>query len=599
MFLPVCREDMEKRNWQYLHFLLIGGDAYVDHCTFGTALIGRYLESLGYRVGIIAQPDWKSDKDWLKMGRPAYGVFIAAGNMDSMLSHYTAAKKPRRQDLYSPGGKRGLRPDYASVVYTRKAREVFGENMPLILGGVEASLRRFVHYDYWQDKLLPSVIYEAGADLLIYGMAEHATKEVARILSHKGSARDCRHVSGLSYIAKDEKDLPEKYILLPSYEEMQKSKRAFAEGFRIEEREQNFVSGATLVQKHGKCFVVNNRPASPLSMKEMDDLYALPFERAWHPSYDKAGGVPAFNEVKFSITSHRGCFGGCSFCSINFHQGRLIQSRSAASILQEAKILTSLPDFKGYIHDVGGPTANFRLQICKKAQTQGPCKDKRCMYPYICKSLPLNSNEYEKLLTDLRKLPKVKKVFVRSGLRFDYAMAEKSRSFLHTLCRYHISGQLKIAPEHISLAVLSCMGKPKAEVYNAFCKEYNDINRKIHKEQYLVPYFISSHPGSTLKDAVMLAEYMRDHHINPEQVQDFIPTPGSRSTCMYYTGLDPDTMRPVYCAVSAEDKAMQRALLQYKDPKNREMVIKALKKAGREDLIGSGKKCLIKIKEGK
>jgi len=594
MFLPVCREDMEKRGWQYLHFLLVSGDAYVDHCSFGTALIGRYLESLGYRVGILAQPDCKNDADWLKMGRPAYGVILAAGNMDSMLSHYTAAKKPRRNDAYSPGGKRGLRPDYASVVYCRKAREVFGGKMPLILGGVEASLRRFAHYDYWQDKLLPSVLYESGADLLIYGMAEHATKEVAEILSHKGKVSDCRHIQGLSYIAQDASELPEDRLEIPSYEEMLKNKRAFAEGFRLAEREQNFVDGKALVQKHKDCYVVNNRPAKPLSMKEMDELYALPFERAWHPDYDKAGGIPAFSEVKFSITSHRGCFGGCSFCSINFHQGRLIQSRSAESILKEVKLLTELPDFKGYIHDVGGPTANFRLQVCKKAQTQGPCRDKRCMHPHICNVLPKDSSEYEKLLTDIRKLPKVKAVFVRSGLRFDYALAEKSRSFLHTLCRYHVSGQLKIAPEHISAPVLTCMGKPKADVYNAFCKEYNEINRKLHKNQYLVPYFISSHPGSTLKDAVALAEYMRDNHIRPEQVQDFIPTPGSRSTCMYYSGLDPDTMRPVFCAGTPEEKAMQRALLQYSDPKNKALVQKALKQAGRADLIGSGKKCLVK-----
>lgn len=594
MFLPVCREDMEARGWQYLHFLLIGGDAYVDHCSFGTAIVGRYLESLGYRVGIIAQPDMKNNEDWLRMGRPAYGIFVGAGNMDSMLSHYTAAKKPRRSDAYSPGGRRGLRPDYASVAYCRKVREIFGEKMPIILGGVEASLRRFVHYDYWQDRLLPSVLAESGADLLVYGMSEHANKELAAILSHKGKVADCRNIQGLCYIAESEAELPEKYLELPSYEACLKSKRAFAESFKPAEREQNFVSGLSLVQKHGQKWVVSNRPAKPLSMKEMDELYALPFERAWHPMYDKLGGVPAFDEVKFSITSHRGCFGGCSFCSLNFHQGRLIQSRSGASVLAEAKLLSELPDFKGYINDVGGPTANFRLQICKKAQLQGPCKDKQCMYPYICGNLPKDSSEYERLLTDIRKLPKVKGVFVRSGLRFDYALAEKSRSFLHTLCRYHVSGQLKIAPEHIAPQVLATMQKPKAGVYRAFCREYAEINEKLHKKQFLVPYFISSHPGSTLKEAVELAEYMRDNHIRPEQVQDFIPTPGSRSTCMYYSGLDPDTLRPVYCAKMPEEKAMQRALLQYSDPKNKALVQKALRLAGREDLIGNGKKCLVR-----
>ena len=596
MLLPTNKEEMALRDWEYLDFLLISGDAYVDHSSFGTALIGRWLEHLGYRVGIIAQPDIESDDDFLRMGRPGMGIMLAAGNMDSMLSNYSMQGKARRRDDYSPGGRVGARPDYASLAYSRRAREIFGEKIPIIMGGVEASLRRFAHYDYWSDKVLPSFLYNSGADLLAYGMSELTVRDMAAVFSDR-KAKDklslCTEIAGVSWICREREVLPSNVLLLPSYEEVSRDKKAFAAAFVAADREQNFFDGKPLAQAHGNVWIVNNRPSRPLTTEELDKIYELPYERRWHPSYDAQGGIPAFAEIKFSLQSHRGCFGGCSFCSLNFHQGRVIQSRSSESLLREAEILINLPDFKGYIHDVGGPTANFRGQVCKKAAGSGPCRDRQCLYPRICKLLPMDSSEYEKLLTDLRKLPKVKGVFIRSGLRFDYAMAEKSRSFLHTLCRYHISGQLKTAPEHVSSNVLKLMMKPPRTVYEGFVREYKEINRKQNKKQFLVPYFISSHPGCTLKDSVELAEYMRDHHVHPEQVQDFIPTPGSRSTCMYYTGLDPETMRGVYIPRSREEKLMQRALLQYSLPENKPMVIKALKKAGRDDLIGTAKKCLV------
>ncbi|MCL2816928.1 MAG: YgiQ family radical SAM protein [Clostridiales bacterium] len=588
---------MREKGWPCLDFLLISGDAYVDHSSFGAAIIGRFLESKGFKVGVLPQPDWRKDGDFLRMGRPRLAVLVSSGNLDSMLANYTAAKKPRKKDDYSLGGRAGLRPDYAIEVYAKKARALFGPEMPLILGGMEASLRRFVHYDYWRDEVLPSVLVSSEADLLIYGMAEAALAEVAARLAAGFPPAACRDVAGLAYALRDEALLPAEALRLPSLDEVKRDKKAFARAFMLADKEQNFADGKILAQKNGEAWVVNNRPARPLTAGELDAVYELPYERRWHPSYDASGGIPAFDEVRFSLLSHRGCFGGCSFCSLNFHQGRLIQSRSAESLLAEARLITKDKDFKGYIHDVGGPSANFRGQVCGKAQKSGPCRDRQCLHPKICPRLPADSGEYEKLLTDLRRLPGVKKVFIRSGIRFDYLLAEKSRSFFHTLCRYHISGQLKVAPEHVVPHVLAAMGKPGPEIYRAFVGEYNSVNAKQKRRQFLVPYFISSHPGCTLKDAVALAEYLRDHGLRPEQAQDFIPTPGTLSTCMYYSGLDPRSMSPVYSAKTPQEKAMQRALLQYDKPVNRGLVIAALQEAGREDLIGPGPRCLIKTAE--
>ena len=576
MLLPVNRQEMAAHDWSYLDFLLLSGDAYVDHASFGPAVIGRYLESLGYRVGILAQPRL-DEAAFKEMGRPGLAVLVTAGNLDSLLAHYTASKNPRKIDKYSPGGKSN-RPDYAVNVYAEMARKAFGPDMPIILGGIEASLRRFAHYDYWQDKVLPSVLYSSVADLLVYGMGELAIKEIAAILKEGGSVTDCRNIDGIAYLSEE---AARGTWVLPAYEEVAQDKKAFARAFKKIDEEQNFFDGKTLAQRHGDKYVLINKPMRPLSTEEIDAVYSLPFERRWHPSYDKLGGVPAFDEVRFSLVSHRGCFGGCSFCALNVHQGRIIQTRSRESLLEEAKKLTALPDFKGNINDVGGPTANFRGQVCKKAMKVGPCRDKRCLYPRICHNLPLDSGEYEGTLTALRRVPGVKKVFVRSGLRYDYALAEKSRSFLHTLCRYHISGQLKVAPEHISPGVLQAMGKGAPKTYFDFVREYRQINKKLNKEQYLVPYFMSSHPGSTLKDAVLLADYMKKADCHPEQVQDFIPTPGSKSTCMYYTGLDPDTMRPIPVARTEKEKAMQRALLQDQLPQYQELAEDARNLAGK------------------
>ncbi len=586
MLLPINRREMDLRHWHYLDFLLISGDAYVDHSSFGPAIISRYLESLGYRIGILPQPDWENPQAFLAMGRPRLGVLISGGNMDSLLNHYTAAKKPRKKDDYSPGGKR-VRPDYAVSVYGSKAREAFGEDMPIIIGGIEASLRRFAHYDYWQDRVLPSVLTASKGDILVYGMGELAIGEIAAALAGGKGVKDCRHIPGIAYIAGGEEEIMGETLLLPSFSQVKENKQDFARAFAISEREQNFHDGKNLAQEQmpGE-YVVVNRPMRPLTTKELDAIYELPYERRWHPSYDAQGGVPAFDELRFSLLSHRGCFGGCSFCALNFHQGRIIQSRSAKSVLREGELLTKLPDFKGYINDVGGPSANFRGQLCKKAALKGPCRDKQCLYPKICASLPLDSSEYEKLLTDLRRLPGVKKVFVRSGLRFDYAMAEKSRSFLHTLCRYHISGQLKIAPEHMAPGVLNAMGKMNPKIYLDFVKEYEKINKIQGKKQYLVPYFMSSHPGCRLSDALILAEYMQKSGCQPQQVQDFIPTPGTASTCMYYTGIDPRNMEPIYVPKSQEEKAMQRALLQFNKDEYKDLAKKAFTLAVKErDLL--------------
>ncbi|MCI8336451.1 MAG: YgiQ family radical SAM protein [Peptococcaceae bacterium] len=588
------QDDLAQRGWEEIDFLLVTGDAYVDHPSFGTALIGRWLEYLGYRVGMIAQPDWKSDADFLALGVPKYGIITAAGNMDSMVNHYTAAKKRRKQDAYSPGGKAGLRPDRATIVYSKKLRQLFPDK-PIILGGIEASLRRFVHYDYWEDKLFPPMLFAAEADLLSFGMSEIALKEVCAILAAGGSVADCHSVAGMCYLTKREQ-VPENALFLPSFAEIIKEKKKFAVAFQIEDREQNFYDGRPLVQameKDSAMVMVQNRPARPLTTEEMDLIYELPYERRWHPRYDKAGGIPAFKEVAFSIVSHRGCFGGCSFCALNFHQGRLIQSRSDASILREAELLTRHPDFKGYIHDVGGPTANFRNQVCKKCEKLGPCRDKQCLYPRPCKSLPYDHSGYTKLLTALRKLPGVKKVFVRSGLRFDYCLADKSNEFLPNLCRFHVSGQLKVAPEHVADNALSAMGKPKNRVYNEFVARYRKINGQIHKEQYLIPYFMAAHPGCTLADSIQLAEYIRNLGHRPEQVQEFMPTPGSCSTAMFYSGYDPRTMEPIFVPRSDKEKAMQRALLQYWNKENWPLIREALRLAKREDLIGLDRKALV------
>lgn len=575
MLLPINRKEMKARNWDEVDFVFISGDAYVDHSSFAVAIISRWLEHLGFRVGVISQPDWNNSEDFLACGKPRLGVFIGGGNLDSMLNHYTAAKKIRKKDAYSPGGKR-KRPDYAVNVYGAKAREVFGAELPIMVGGIEASLRRFAHYDYWQDKVLPSFLQSSQADLLMYGMGELAIARIADVLAKGGAPKDCRNIPGLAYLVDSCEEIEGDYVPLPSFDDVSRKNESFARATRIMEEEQNFYDGKTLAQEqlNGQWAVVN-KPMRPLKEKELDLVYELPYERIWHPSYDALGGVPAFDELRFSLQSHRGCFGGCSFCALNFHQGRVIQSRSAESIIREAKIVAALPDFKGNIHDVGGPTANFRGQVCEKAAKFGPCRDKQCLYPRICRRLPLDSSEYERLLTDLRRLPGVKRVFIRSGLRFDYAMAEKSRSFLHTLCRYHISGQLKIAPEHISNQVLAAMGKMPSQAYFDFVREYNSINRKQGKTQYLVPYFMSSHPGSTIDDAIELTEYLKKTGCRPEQVQDFIPTPGTVSTCMYFSGIDPRTMKPVYVPRSPQEKAMQRALLQPEKPEYQELAAKA------------------------
>lgn len=590
-FLPVCAEDMRSRGWDQLDFLFITGDAYVDHPSFGHAIISRVLDSRGYRVGIVAQPDWHSIDDFVKMGRPRLGVLVTAGNIDSMVNHYTAAKKRRSEDLYSPGRRAGLRPDRATIVYCNRVREAFGD-IPLLIGGVEASLRRFAHYDYWDNKVRRSILFDSRADILMYGMGEHQIAELAECLESGMAVGDISYIKGTCVISKT----PDVYdsILLPSFEQCVEDKTAYAEAFRIEMEEQNPYIGKALVQEHAGRFLVQNPPSEPLSREELDEVYELGYMREPHPMYEKDGGIAAIEEVRFSITSSRGCFGSCSFCALAFHQGRIVTSRSRESIIKEAKMLTKHPKFKGYIHDVGGPTANFRAPACEKQLTQGACKKRRCLFPKPCPNLKADHREYTALLRDLRKIEGVKKVFVRSGIRFDYLMCDKNRNeFLRELCEFHISGQLKVAPEHISNNVLQHMGKPENSVYERFCAAYYDMNEKLGKKQYLVPYLMSSHPGSTLSDAVKLAVYLKRHGLNPEQVQDFYPTPGTASTCMYYTGIDPIGGGRVYTAKTHEEKAMQRALLQSARPENRRLVTEALKKAGREDLIGGGRDCLV------
>ena len=585
-FIPMTKEELGGKQPD---FILICGDAYVDHPSFGHAISGRYLQSLGFTVGIIAQPDWHSCADFLRLGRPRLGFIAAAGNIDSMVNHYTSAKKRRSEDYYSPGKKAGLRPDRATIVYCNRIREAYA-NAPILIAGIEASLRRFAHYDYWDDAVRRSILVDSGADILIYGMAEHAMQEISARLKAGESIKEIRGVAGTCYLANE---APEDALIIESFEQVRQDKRAYAKCFGTQYVQQDPIRGKKLAQKHGQQFLVAEKPAMPLSRKELDALAKLPYNRTWHPSYDEAGGVPAIEEVKFSIAANRGCYGECAFCALTFHQGRIVQARSTQSIVEEAKLLTQLPDFKGYIHDIGGPTANFTGPACDKQLKHGACLGKRCLSPKPCPNLKVDHSEYLRTLRAVRTLPGVKKVFVRSGVRFDYALLDKSDQFIRELCEHHVSGQLKVAPEHVSQTVLNLMGKPNCEVFSQFCKKYAQINRKLGKNQFMVPYFMSSHPGSTLNDAIELALYMRDNRIRPEQVQDFYPTPGTRSTCMYHTGLDPLTLKPVYVPKSYEEKRMQRALLQYTRPENRDLVRKALKLTRREDLIGYGKNCLV------
>lgn len=592
-FLPVSREDMEQRGWDQCDFVYITGDAYVDHSSFGPAIISRHLEAHGYRVGIISQPDWKRDDSIAVLGEPRLAFLVSGGNMDSMVNHYTVAKKRRRTDAYTPGGQMGKRPDYAVVVYANLIRRTY-KHTPVIIGGIEASLRRLAHYDYWSDKIKRSVLLDSGADLISYGMGEHSIREIADALDSGLAVQDITFVPGTVYRTREGELSAYEPVMLPSFEEIVGDKRKYAESFVIQYTNTDPFTAKPLVESYpGKVLVVQNPPALPLTTQEMDDIYAYPYTGTYHPDYEREGGVPAIQEIRFSLTSCRGCFGGCSFCALTFHQGRIVQTRSHQSIMEEAEKMTKDPEFKGYIHDVGGPTANFRRTSCDKQSEKGVCQNKQCLFPKPCKNLQVDHSDYVRLLRKLKKLPGVKKVFVRSGIRFDYVMADRDDTFLKELCQDHISGQLRVAPEHISDQILRAMGKPPHNVYQQFLDRYGRVNRLTGKKQYVVPYLMSSHPASTLKEAVELAEYVRDLGYMPQQVQDFYPTPGTVSTCMYYTGLDPRTMKPVYVPKKPHEKAMQRALIQYRDPKNYELVKEALLKAGRGDLIGFDRHCLI------
>ena len=589
-FLVTERADMEARGWAELDFVLISGDAYVDHPSFAPAVIGRYLESKGYRVGIIAQPDWNDVNAFKKLGKPRLASLVTAGNLDSMLNKFTAAKKIRREDDYSPGGEAGHRPDRATLVYSNRMKEAF-RDVPLIIGGIEASLRRFGHYDYWSDTVRRSILVDSKADVLIYGMGELQIIELAEALDQNRFVESLPNIRGICYMSKEIPSI--ECVESPSFEEIKADKMAFADAFRIQYDEQDPFYGRPIVQKHGDRYVVQNVPALPLTQEQMDAAYDLPYTRKWHPSYDDKGGVPALSEVQFSLVSQRGCFGSCSFCAITNHQGRIIQNRSHQSLIDEAKLMIGMDDFKGYIHDVGGPTANFRHLACDKQAVFGACKGRTCAAPEPCENLNTNHDDYIALLRKLRKLKGVKKVFVRSGLRYDYVLADNNKAFVKELCQYHVSGQLKVAPEHVSKRVTTMMGKAGKEEFLTFKKWFEEANRELGKKQYLVPYFMSSHPGCTLEDAIELAEFLRDQHMYPEQVQDFIPTPGSLSTCMYYTGINPLDGKPVYVAKKGRDKAKQRALMQYKNIENYDLVKEALIEANRRDLIGFGPECLI------
>ena len=596
-FLPVSKADMESRGWWWYDFLLVTGDAYVDHPSFGPTVIGRVLEAAGYRVAILAQPDWHSAEAFRAMGRPRLGVMIGSGNLDSMVAHYTAAKKRRSEDFYSPGKKAGLRPDHAVIVYANRAREAFPE-LPIIIGGLEASLRRFAHYDYWDDKVRRSALIDAGADILVYGMGEYASLEIARRLKKKEPVSALTDIRGTAVAVADPAACAFESLRLPSYEAVCRSGEEYALATKLEYAEHDPVRGRALIQEHEKRFLIVNPPAMPLPTAELDRVAELPYTREVHPMYEALGGVPAIEEVRFSVIHNRGCFGGCNFCSLAFHQGRMISSRSHESVIREVTALTKLPDFKGYINDVGGPSANFRHPSCQKQLKCGMCAERRCLAPTPCPNLDADHSDYLALLRKLRAIPGVKKVFVRSGIRYDYMLEDKNGDFFSELVKYHISGQLKVAPEHCIDSVLDYMGKPHIGVYEKFMDKYRRLNDKYSKEQYIVPYLMSSHPGSTLQDAVALAEYLNKTGRQPEQVQDFYPTPGTVSTCMYYTGIDPMTMQPVYVAKNFHDKAMQRALLQWKRPDKRKLVIEALKEAGREDLIGFGPGCLVRPDRG-
>ena len=592
-FLPVSRADMEERGIDQLDFVYVIGDAYVDHPSFGPAIISRLLESHGYQVGIIAQPDFRHAESIMALGEPRLGFLVSAGNMDSMVNHYSVAKKHRKVDSYTPGGEMGKRPDRAVIVYCNLIRQKY-KHVPIIAGGIEASLRRMAHYDYWSDSLRRSILLESGADLVSYGMGERSIVAIADALDAGMPVKDITYIPGTVCKVRSLDEISD-YTVLPDYESICKDKKKYAESFYIQYSNTDPFSGKRLVEPYSQnCFIVQNPTSEPLTMEEMDQVYDLPFQRTWHPMYDAAGGIPALSEVKFSLVSCRGCFGGCSFCALTFHQGRIIQARSHESLIKEAKLMIEEPDFKGYIHDVGGPTADFRAPACEKQMTKGVCPHKQCLFPEPCKNLRADHSDYIALLRKLRALPKVKKVFIRSGIRFDYVLADKKSTFLEELCRYHVSGQLKVAPEHVSDPVLACLGKPKAAVYQEFCRQYKKMNERLGLKQYLVPYLMSSHPGSTMKEAVELAEYCRDLGYMPEQVQDFYPTPSTISTCMYYTGLDPRTMTAVYVPKDPHEKEMQRALIQYRNPANRVLVREALLKAGREDLIGYGPKCLLR-----
>ena len=595
-FLPITREEMKERGWDQVDFVYVSGDAYVDHPSFGHAIITRLLESRGYRVGIIAQPDWRKPESVQVFGEPRLGFLVSAGNMDSMVNHYSVSKKRRKTDAYTPGGEMGKRPDYACVVYGNLIRQTY-KKTPIILGGIEASLRRMAHYDYWSDKLKRSVLLDSGADVISYGMGEHSIIELAEALDAGIPVEDITYIAGTVVKAKTLDSIYDAEIL-PSFEDLKADKMNYARSFYTQYLNTDAFNGKRLVEPYSEhLYVVQNPPATPLTQMEMDDVYSLPYQRTYHPSYEAKGGVPAIKEIKFSLISNRGCFGGCSFCALTFHQGRIVQVRSHESLIEEAKEITKDKDFKGYIHDVGGPTANFRHPSCKKQMEHGVCKTRQCLFPSPCKNLDADHRDYVSLLRKLRDIPKVKKVFIRSGIRFDYLLADKKQEFLRELCEYHVSGQLKVAPEHVAGPVLSLMGKPEHKVYEEFTRQFYKMNERIGKEQYLVPYLMSSHPGSTLKEAVELAEYCRDLGYMPEQVQDFYPTPSTLSTCMYYTGVDPRTMQKVYVPKSPHEKAMQRALIQYRNPELYDLVIEALHKAGRSDLIGFGPKCLVRPRQ--
>ncbi len=594
-FLPITVKEMNQRGWNQADFIIVTGDAYVDHPSFGTAIISRVLENAGYKVCIIPQP--RNESDYKRFGAPRLAFLVNGGNIDSMVAHYTAAKKRRSDDAYTPGGKAGARPDRATIVYCKKLRELFGD-VPIAIGGVEASLRRFAHYDYWDDAVRPSILIDSGADLLMYGMGEKHIVEIANRLNNGENISTLTDILGTCYSIKasDFTHISGSREC-PSFEAVKENtengKKQYAISCKIQQDEMDAVRGKTLIQKHGDTLIIQNPPMPPLNEAEMDKVYALPFMRDYHPSYENQGGVDAIKEVKFSIIHNRGCFGNCNFCSLAFHQGRVVTSRSHESVIKEAKKITQMDDFKGYIHDVGGPTANFRKPACKGQLKKGACADKKCLAPTMCPAVEVDHSDYLRLLRELRALPKVKKVFIRSGIRFDYLIADKNEEFFKELINHHVSGQLKVAPEHCSNNVLKYMGKPPIEVYNRFEKRFYELTKSANKKQYLVPYLMSSHPGSTMKDAIELAVFLKRNNMHPEQVQDYYPTPGTISTCMFYTGIDPNTMKPVYVPKTAKEKAEQRALLQYFKPENRQLVLSALKKAGRYDLIGTGKNCLI------